>query len=44
MIVGTSEEFDALAKLAIRAVEARKDEDIEEWARRLAEDVSGVDD
>lgn len=39
-----SEEFEALAQIAAQEIPAHEDEDIEEWARRLAEDVAGADD
>ncbi len=34
----------ALARQALDAIEDRKDEDVEEWARRLAADVAHLTD
>ena len=39
-----SEEFESLAWRAAEESSAREDEDIEEWARRLAKDVAGAND
>ena len=38
------EELLALAREALESLEARKDEDIEEWAARIARDVYRADD
>lgn len=39
-----SGELDELAKRAIESIEAHKDQDIEEWAQRLANCVINADD
>ena len=39
-----SEELDELAKRVIESIEAHKDQDIEEWAQRLANCVINADD
>lgn len=40
----SDDELDALAEQALKALEERKGEDIEEWARRLAADVADAND
>lgn len=39
-----SEELKALATEVLRRIEERKDENIEEWAMRLAKDVADAND
>lgn len=38
------EEMEKLAKKAVEAMEKRKDENVEEWADKLASDVSHLND
>lgn len=37
-------EMRALAVQVLKAQDARKNEDVDEWARRLADDVAGLTD
>jgi len=44
MITKLSPEMIQLAHRAVEAMSSREKEDIVEWARRLAQDITGADD